>query len=210
MDFVVEWKKPAQPKGKTPLIILFHGRTSNEREIMAQTGALPARVAVASLRGPIALDEGGFTWFENRGLGRPVGESLRASVDRIQEWIDGVDLAEFDTSRIILMGFSAGMLIASAVLLDRPERFLGAVLLAGTCPWDNSAITGSAGRLQNKPVFYARGEHDDVIPMDLVERTVHYLKDGSGALLTMKLYPIAHEISPDERRDVSYWIESIL
>ena len=211
MNFAVQWRKPAQPKGKSPLAILFHGRTSNERDIMAQAGsAIPEGVAVASLRGPIPVDEGGYTWFVNRGLGRPVGESLRASVDRIHGWIDGIDVAEFDTSRLILVGFSAGMLIASAVLLDRPDRFFGAVLLAGTFPWDNDAVSGTPAKLRGKPIFYARGDRDTVIPMDLVERSVDYLKGESDAILTMKLYPLEHEISSDERRDIASWIDSVL
>lgn len=209
-DLVVR-RRPAQSEGDgpAPLVLLFHGRGSNETVMFEQIGDLPGRFAVASLRGPIALDGGGYTWFENRGLGRPVGESLRSTIDLLQAWLDGLDPAQYDLERLMLLGFSAGMLIAGALLLDRPSRFQAAVLLAGTLPWDNTAVVGLPGALTGKPVFYARGTEDDVIPMDLVHRSVSYLEDESGAQLTTHLYPIAHEISARERLDVYRWLEQL-
>ena len=154
MNFAVQWRKPAQPKGKSPLAILFHGRTSNERDIMAQAGsAIPERVAVASLRGPIPLDEGGYTWFVNRGLGRPVGESLRASVDRIHDWIDGIDVAEFDTPGVVAcdgVGWRDDLRFSI-------EKF-------------EDALAGSHGRLQDV-VFIAE-------VLDRAEETLRVLDEG--------------------------------
>lgn len=210
MEFTAEWIEPSPSAKSAPLVVVFHGRGSNELEILEHVGLPAGELAIVSLRGPIALESGGFTWFENRGLGRPVGESLRVSVDLIHAWLDGLDAKRFDLSRLVLMGFSAGMLIAGAVLLARPERFCGAVLLAGTLPWDNPAIVGTPGRLEGKPVFYARGDRDDVIPMDLVERSVAYLEHDSGARLTSRMYPVAHEISPQERLDVASWLKVVL
>jgi phospholipase/carboxylesterase len=207
MSLVAEWRDPIRASGgKPPLVIFFHGRGANEHDLLTCASELPHELACAAPRGPLALDFGGYTWFENRGLGRPLGESLRTSVDLVQTWIDELDTARFDPTRIFLFGFSAGMLIASALLLDRPKRFKGAVLLSGTLPWDNGTIEPVSGCFKNVPLFYARGDYDEVIPMDLVERSVAFLENESGATLATRRYPIDHQISPDELADINGWL----
>ena len=122
MSLVAEWRDPIRTgDGKPPLVIFFHGRGANEHDLLSCSGELPPEFAFAAPRGPVALDFGGSTWFENRGLGRPLGPSLRESVDLVQAWIDGLDATRFDPARIFLFGFSAGMLMASALLLG-PAR----------------------------------------------------------------------------------------
>lgn len=208
MSLVAEWRDPIRASGgKPPLVILFHGRGASERDLLPCAAELPPKLAFVAPRGPVALDFGGYTWFENRGLARPVGESLRTSVDLIQGWMDDLDVSRFDPEHVFLFGFSAGMLIASALLIDRPQRFKGAVLLSGTLPWDNGAIEPSPGCFKGIPIFYARGEYDDVIPLDLVARSVAFLENESGAILTARRYPIDHSISSEELRDIGNWLE---
>lgn len=208
MSLVAAWRDPAYPSARPPLAILFHGRGSNEEDLLPCVDALPGELAAVALRGPLPLDFG-YTWFENRGLGRPVGESLRASVATIQSWLDALDPQRYDPERVFLFGFSAGMLIAGALLADRPERFRGAVLLSGTLPWDCD-LAPPAGRFARKAVFYARGTGDEVIPADLVERSVRYLEDESEADLTVRLYPMDHVIADEELADVTAWMQPLL
>jgi phospholipase/carboxylesterase len=73
-----------------PLIVLLHGRGSHEREIIALAEHLPAGPAYAAVRAPIAEGGGGYAWFANRGIGRPVAESLRATMDGFGAWVDEV------------------------------------------------------------------------------------------------------------------------
>jgi len=118
----VEWRRAAGPGSeRPPLVVLFHGRGANEQSLLPLAESFPERFAVALPRGPLALDSGGYTWFENRGLGRPLGQSLRGSVDGMHAWLDELDPAQFDLTRVIAGGFSAGMLFGGAMLLDRPS-----------------------------------------------------------------------------------------
>lgn len=165
------------------------------------------RFRIASLRGPLPIG-GGYTWFENRGLGRPLGSSLRASADAVWAWLDGLDVAQVDPARVVLLGFSAGMLMAGALVLDRPERFRAAVLLSGTLPWDVDEFVPVPGRFERKPIFHAHGRYDDVIPADLVTRTEGYLMHDSGALLRSQRYPMAHEIVGPELDDLARWFDA--
>jgi phospholipase/carboxylesterase len=205
----VKWRPAGPGSERPPLVVLFHGRGADEQSLLPLAAAFPARFAVALPRGPIALDSGGYTWFENRGLGRPLGPSLRGSVDGMHAWLDELDPVKFDLTRVIAGGFSAGMLFGSAMLLDRPERFAAGILLSGTLPWEITEIMPAAGRLGGKPVFHAHGDIDEVIPLDLVARSEKYLLEESGAPVEQHRYPIAHEISAQEQADLLAWLEGI-
>jgi len=74
------------PDPAAPLVVLLHGRGSNEQEILALADHLPAGLAYAAVRAPIA-EGGGFAWFANRGIGRPVAASLRATMDWFLLWL---------------------------------------------------------------------------------------------------------------------------
>lgn len=63
-----------------PLVVLLHGRGSNERDIIGLADHLPTGPAYASVRAPIA-EGGGYAWFANRGILRPVAASLADLVE---------------------------------------------------------------------------------------------------------------------------------
>jgi phospholipase/carboxylesterase len=188
-----------------PLIVLFHGRGADETSLIDLAESFPSRFAVALPRGLVEVDFDGYTWFENRGLGRPLGPSLRASVDAVHAWLDTLETTGYDLQRIVIGGFSAGMLMASAMLLDRPDRFHAGVLLSGTFPWEIEEIVPEPLRLRGKPVFHAHGDRDGVIPLDLVARSEQYLIHESGAMTEHHRYPMAHEISAEEHRALLAW-----
>jgi phospholipase/carboxylesterase len=75
----VRWSGSDDPT--SPLVVLLHGRGSNEDEISSLVGLLPVGPAFAALRAPIA-EGGGYAWFANRGIGRPVA----ASLDETMAW----------------------------------------------------------------------------------------------------------------------------
>ena len=189
----------------SPLVVLFHGRGADENDLIDLADSFPSRFAVVLPRGPIALDGGGYTWFENRGMARPMGPSLRASVDAQFAWLDAIAERDYDMDRIIVGGFSAGMLMASAMLLDQPERFHAGVLLSGTLPWEIDEIVPSALRLVSKRIFHAHGDFDQVIPLELVARSEQYLLNESGAVVEQHRYPMSHEISTEEHRALLAW-----
>ena len=58
-----------------PLVVLLHGRGSHERDILALADHLPDGLAYAAVRAPLP-ESGGYAWFANRGIGRPIAESL--------------------------------------------------------------------------------------------------------------------------------------
>ena len=205
MEPTVVWRRPAKRGGSTPLVILLHGRGADENDLIDLASDLPREFAYASVRGPIALPEGGFRWFEDRGLGRPIAASLQSTIELIRAWTDGPTVAEYDRKRTYVLGFSQGMMTAGALILDDPARFAGAVLLSGALALDTGSAT--PGRLAGLTVFTGHGSADTVIPPERVLQTLQYLRDRSGAVLTERTYPMDHSIARREIDDISAWLE---
>src|SRR6478609_973723 len=159
-----------------PLVVLLHGRGSDEAQIVGLAAHLPVGPAYAAVRAPIA-EGGGYAWFANRGIGRPVGESLRSTMDWFRTWLDQVAPAG---RPVVLVGFSGGAAFAGGLVLDEPARYAGAAILYGTLPFD-AGVSVEPGRLAHLPVLVAQGEADQVIPRELLDATWTYLLGESGA-----------------------------
>jgi phospholipase/carboxylesterase len=207
MEPIVIWRRPAKRGPSTPLVVLLHGRGADENDLIDIADTLPGTYAYASVRAPVTLPEGGYTWFESRGAARPIAASLRASVEMMHAWLDNAEVAQYNRERTYLLGFSAGMMMSGALLLDDPPRFAGAVLLSGAIPFD-AGIEAPAQHLIGKQVFYGRGSMDDVIPRELVLQSERYLREKSGADLTFREYPIGHSISAAELEEIADWFDS--
>lgn len=188
-----------------PLVVLLHGRGSNEADIIGLADHLPAGPAYAAVRAPIA-EGGGYAWFANRGIGRPVTESLRETMDWFRTWLDQTAPAG---RPVVLVGFSGGAAFAGGLVLDDPDRYAGAAVLFGTLPFD-AGVPTTPGRLDGVPVLVIHGEHDHVIPRDLLDRTWTYLEHEAGADTTSVLDPGGHGISPGSLAEVNRWLEKTL
>jgi phospholipase/carboxylesterase len=188
-----------------PLVVLLHGRGSSEQDIVALADHLPAGPEYAAVRAPIA-EGGGYAWFANRGIGRPVAESLRATMDWFRGWLDDIAPAG---RPVVLVGFSGGAAFAGGLLLDDPDRYAGAAILYGTLPFDAGVPTTPA-RLAGVPVVVAQGEHDTVIPRELLDRTWSYLLGESGAPTIARRDPVGHGIAPEALATVAGWLSERL
>ena len=146
------------------------------------------------MRAPIT-EGGGYAWFANRGIGRPVAESLRDTMDWFRGWLDE---AAPDGRPVVLVGFSGGAAFAGGLVLDDPSRYAGAAILYGTLPFDAGLAT-DPGRLANLPAFVAQGDGDHVIPRELLDRTWNYLLSESGAPTVAQRQPGGHQLTAETR-----------
>jgi phospholipase/carboxylesterase len=202
----VRWKKAKhEGAGRPPLVVFLHGRGADENDLFELAPLLDPAFAVASIRGPVTIEDGGYTWSESLAPGRYIAASLRASIVRMQRWFEQLDGGRPDPQRIYLLGFSAGMAMASALILDEPARYAGGIFLSGALPFETD-LSITKNRLADVDVFAGRGSFDTAIPADLVERTDSYLRERSGARLTERTYPIPHAISEAEMADISRWL----
>ncbi len=184
-----------------PLVVLLHGRGADEQSILGLAPHLPSGLEYAAVRAPIA-EGGGYAWFANRGIGRPVAESLAATMGWFREWLEGVAPAG---RPVVLVGFSGGAAFAGGLVLADPARFAGAAILYGTLPFD-AGVPVTASRLANLPVFVAQGDADRVIPRQLLDRTWTYLHGESGAPTVGRRDAGGHAITPVTLGRLAHWV----
>jgi phospholipase/carboxylesterase len=201
-DPVVAWRGATDPEA--PLVVLLHGRGSNEADIITLADHLPDGPAYAAVRAPIG-EGGGYAWFANRGIGRPVVESLAETMAWFHTWLDEVAPAG---RPVVLVGFSGGAAFAGGLILDDPGRFTGAAILYGTLPFD-AGVPTTPGRLAGLPVLVAHGDADTVIPRDLLERTWTYLHGDAGSTTTGVRDPGGHGLSTAVVDELSPWLSDL-
>lgn len=195
----VAWHTPDAPD--SPLVVLLHGRGSDETGIIGLADHLPAGPSYAAVRAPIPAG-GGYAWFANRGTGRPVAESLDQTMAWFREWLDPIAP---EGRPVILVGFSGGAAFAGGLLLADPQRFARTAILYGTMPFE-AGVPTSPDRLAGAPVFVAHGEADTVIPSDLLGRTWEYLLGDSGARTHARRDPGGHALTGKTVAELGTWI----
>lgn len=184
-----------------PLVVLLHGRGSSEADIIGLVEHLPSGPAYAAVRAPIPAGDG-YAWFANRGIGRPVAESLAETMTWFRGWLDEVAPPG---RPVVLVGFSGGAAFAGGLLLNDPRRFAGAAILYGTLPFD-AGVSVTPARLAGVPVFLAQGETDTVIPRELLDRTWTYLTGASGALTHSRRDPGGHGLTTGTVAELGSWV----
>ncbi|GAC1301071.1 MAG: hypothetical protein NVSMB19_08750 [Vulcanimicrobiaceae bacterium] len=208
MPPIAVWRHPKKRHAQTPLVLLLHGRGADEYDLIDVASRMPSRFAFASVRAPVALAEGGYTWFESRGVAQPIARSLRESVATMRHWIETIATSDYH-GPLLLFGFSAGMMMAGALLLDEPTSYAGAVLLSGALAFE-TPVPAAPERLAGLPVFYGSGLLDEVIPPELAARTETYLRERSGARLTARAYRNGHGITNAELGDIAAWLDDVV
>jgi phospholipase/carboxylesterase len=188
-----------------PLVVLLHGRGSNEEDIIGLAEQLPKGPAYAAVRAPIA-EGGGYAWFANRGIGRPVAESLRSTMDWFRGWLDQVAP---DGRPVVLVGFSGGAAFAGGLLLDDPQRYTGTAVLYGTLPFD-AGVPTTPNRLEGARVLVVHGDQDTVIPRDLLDRTWSYLDQDAGSITTAVRDTGGHGLSTAALVELQQWLGTVL
>jgi len=188
-----------------PLVVLLHGRGADEQSILTMADHLPEGPAYAAVRAPIA-EGGGYAWFANRGIGRPVAESLADTMAWFRGWLDEVTPGG---RPVVLVGFSGGAAFAGGLVLADPGRFRGAAILYGTLPFD-AGLPVTPGRLEGVSLFVAQGDQDVVIPRQLLDRTWVYVTGDSRATAHTRRDPGGHEITPETAAELSDWVGSLV
>ena len=201
-------KEPAVVTANTPVIILLHGVGSNEQDLFSLAGQLPPQAIVISARGPITLKENAFGWYHLKfATGAPdinPGEALQ-SRDLIVQFI-GQIAKKYNTgvSHIYLMGFSQGAIMSYYVALTQPGKLKGIVALSGRLLDEVKPKTAAKDKLTSLSVFMAHGNNDKVLNVQYSRDADKYIKK-EGINNAYNEYPMGHEISPAEIKDIQKW-----
>jgi phospholipase/carboxylesterase len=200
----VLWSRPTAARPGGNLLVMLHGATSSERDPFEQlVPLLPEDLIVSSPRGPVE-EGGGYSWVSSEQSARATTDNAVAAVGNeiarsVLVWLD--TLPAFET--VGILGASQGACVAFQLLRAAPSRFDYAINLSGyLLPGSEE---GDLDLRRNKPpVFWGRGDVDDVIPENYISRTAIWLRLHST--LTERIYEMGHNVSPAELDDVAAFV----
>ena len=110
--------------------------------------------------------------------------------------------------RIVLAGFSQGGAVVLHTAFLRYAETLGGVLALSTyAPTfsDEMQLTDTKRQL---PVLCLHGKFDDVVTPDM-GRAAHDRLHACGVPVQWRDYPMAHEVLPEEIRDIADWLSQL-
>lgn len=194
--------------GKAPeqIVLLLHGVGSDGQDLL---GLAPyyqkvARNAVfIAPNGPQPFDGGppelpptGYQWFSlSEGDPQRRFEGMKATAPIIDAYIDQL-LAEYklDASKLVLVGFSQGTMMALHVGLRRAQPVAGIIGYCGTL------IGGSSlsGEIKSRPpVLMVNGAVDAIMPPDVLEQSGKMLRENGVEVETMVRPNLGHGLDDE-------------
>lgn len=130
-------------------------------------------------------------------------QQLDESVAMVRGLVEQQLAEGIQAERIVLAGFSQGGAIVMRAAVDSQLPLAGVMALSTYGPSLEEALQQHQGpRLD---VFFAHGEHDDILHPQL-GRQAHDLLAAAGHTTRWHAYPMAHEVCPQEIRDIRQWL----
>jgi len=196
-------------------IIWLHGLGADASDFLPIIAELRLRVGVrfvfpnAPLR-PVTINGGMVmrAWYDIRGFGPDAPEDrvgLAASVGIVDELIEREIARGLAEDRIVLAGFSQGGAVVLQAGLGSTRRLAGILGLSTYLPAEDLLGDVTA---TDVPVMLAHGTHDPILPLALAERAAGVLT-ARGNRVDFSTYPMGHEVSMAEIRDISEWLARI-
>jgi phospholipase/carboxylesterase len=220
-----------EPNYAYPLLVLFHGRGSDEHHLVSAMPALSWRNYIGlSLRAPEPIVRRGeligYSWGpifarpdrmgEFRQVPEAPGQAFRrlltsSSVHTHERVEDATFNAIRDlrrtlhvhSERIFLLGVGEGAAAAFRLALGYPERFAGVVAINGWLP--PQAPLARVKDCRSLRILVVHGEWNGRAPVDLARKNVGVLKAG-GLNVAFQAYPCGHRLTSPMLADVDTWL----
>jgi phospholipase/carboxylesterase len=212
LEYLTVYPDGYDPAQAYPLICCLHGYGANMEDLTGLAPVLdPAGYLHVFPNAPLAAIDGADAtmraWYERGGNeSREAVATALAALDRfVQEVLDRYRVA---TGQALLLGFSQGGAMALRYGLAQPDLFAGIAVLSGSLRRLEDLQPHLPG-LRSQPVFVAHGTEDSLVPAEYSRRLVAFL-EGGGYRPFFRTYPIDHQISPAEVKDLRNWLHKIL
>jgi len=203
----------AASAGADGLLLLHHGRGSDEQDLIALADVLDPgrRLHVVSPRAPLELPGWpGYHWYVSPRVGYPEPDSFQTARQELARFHDALwERTGIGPERTVLGGFSMGTVMSYALGLggDRPAP-AGILALSGFIPtvpgWEPSLADRTATR-----ILIAHGRNDMVIPV-MFARAARGLLEPAGFALDYREFDGAHHVDPGDVPRVTAWLDEVL
>lgn len=206
--------------GKPPLLIMLHGVGSNEEDLFTLAPQFDPSFYILSARGPYQLAPNQFAWYEM--IFKPQGlvitpDQAEESRQKLALFIEeAIEHYEVDPSRVYLLGFSQGAIMALSLLLTAPQNLTGVIAIAGrilpelfkaNSPLGNKLA--STEQLKGRALFMGHGVQDEIMPIQH-GRQAENLLAKAPLQMSYREYEMGHEIGARCLNEMIIWLETQL
>jgi len=187
-----------------PGLILLHARGDDEMTILDYAESLDPRLFLISVRGPFA-HRAGYEWCNLSQFGKPeplTFEYATSCLSRFITW--AITAYHLDPSRVYMLGFSQGGMMAGALHLSYPQSVAGSIILLGYLPFglvprkDQRSADGC-------DIYMANGTDDQTVPLFVARASRAYLSK-LGANVTYREHPVGHQVTLEVLRGANRWL----
>jgi phospholipase/carboxylesterase len=198
--------------GPHPTILALHGWGANALDLL---GLAPyvcgGRFLVLCPQGPTTTPIGpgavGYGWYPSTRGGPPDMPAIFAAREKLWAFIDAAgERFAIDRTRLILLGFSQGGVMAYSLALAQPQRFAALVAMSTWLPPALADNLSADEAVQRLPILVQHGSRDDMIQVERARQAVASLRQGRMPL-TYREYDMGHEINAQSLTDLSAWLQ---
>jgi phospholipase/carboxylesterase len=202
----------SKAKSNPPVLILLHGYGSSEGDLIEIAKTLDERFLTFSLRAPFKGSDVGYSWYElNRTRSNELTSNyneLKESKAKILSFISNACKSyKADSTKVFLMGFSQGAIMAFDIALTNPKKIAGILALSGKMLEETKTAKLDATSVAKLKIFIAHGNSDNVISIKEAEKATEFLKTNAIKEVTYKNYEMPHSISGAELNDIKAWLK---
>ena len=195
-------------EGPHPTVVALHGWGASAMDLLGLAPYLAGgRFLVLCPQGRIEVPLGpmlGYGWFPLTMGAPPDPSAFAAGVDDARRFIDAaLRRYPIDPTKLVVLGFSQGGVLAYALALREPARFAGLVALSSWLPAAAPLASGAADRLS---ALVHHGARDELIDVARGRESVEHLR-GWRIPVTYREFDMGHEITADSLADLSAWLE---
>lgn len=206
--YTVQTPASVKPGVNYPVVFALHGVGYTEKDMMSTIAELNEGLIVIGVRGHLPYEQG-YAYYYLKSFGNPERELFDKGVGMLEQFIDyAVRQYPIDPARMYLIGFSQGAILSMTLALKLGPKIKGIIAMNGYIPSfvkEEYAIQAT----DHLSVFLSDGRDDPIFPPHIGEQNYQYLKDRVNRI-AYKTYPAAHEISEENRQDVTAWLRKEL
>jgi|SRR5690625_1182468 len=134
---------------------------------------------------------------------------IRESQQQLERLIEAELELGVPAERIVLAGFSQGGAIVLHTGLRYSASLAGIMALSTYLPLSARLASERSTASQSTPIFMAHGQLDQMVPLQVGQRSRDYLLE-LGQPVEWHDYPIEHQVSMDEIKDIAAWLKRVL
>jgi phospholipase/carboxylesterase len=152
-------------------------------------------------------------WYDIFELNRMAKEDIdgiKETEKNLTRLLDEQITKGFNSTKIVLIGFSQGGAMALHVATRYPKPLAGVMGLSTYLPLADELPAGKNPANKNIPIFLAHGTEDTILPLDYATSTRAHLEKAQYKVEWHVYEDMAHSVCPEEIEDISRWLQAVL